>query len=355
MKHRVIIIGGGLAGLTAAYLLKKKGVNALILEANDRLGGRIYTKQYGDFSFELGATWVFQDEKLKILISELGLHIYPQYLSGDALINYAPTMETQKAPTDTLMQGAVYHKVQGGTGVIIQALADRVGDLNINTNSIVNEIDFSEDQCIITAKDGRTFEAECVILAVPPKVISEHITFSPSLGIEEILKSTHTWMGESTKFTVLFDQDYWRQRGLSGFVYSNYGLIREMQDHSTPEEQIFALLGFLQPINDLLLDFDKRRQKVIQELMELFDIKNENILAYDDCLWVEYFSNKMGISFNRALAPHQNNGHTEFLKAHFDGRLIFAGAETSPVNPGYMEGAVRSAHRAVALLNNIAS
>ncbi|MEQ8548908.1 MAG: NAD(P)/FAD-dependent oxidoreductase [Cyclobacteriaceae bacterium] len=350
MKEKVIIIGGGLAGLTVAHELKKQGVNALLLEACDRLGGRIFTKRTGELTFELGATWVFQDEQLKELINELGLDIYPQYLSGDALIKYAPTMALQQAPTDSLMHGAIYHKIAGGTGAIIQALADKLAPSRINLNSQVKSITYDGESITLRTQDGQQFETERLVIAAPPKVVSEQIEISPVLLIENILGSTHTWMGESTKFTVVFDQGFWRKQKLSGFVYSNYGLIREMQDHTSQDGKTFALLGFMQPSEEERQDFAKRKQAVMDELQELFGIRKENILGYDDYLWMDHFSNEAGENYNSALLPHQNNGHAEYLKAHFDGRLVFAGAETSPVNPGYMEGAVRSAHHAVGLL-----
>ncbi|MYA85456.1 MAG: FAD-dependent oxidoreductase, partial [Acidimicrobiaceae bacterium] len=38
--QRVVIVGGGFAGLSAAYTLKKRGITPLVLEALDRAGGR---------------------------------------------------------------------------------------------------------------------------------------------------------------------------------------------------------------------------------------------------------------------------------------------------------------------------
>jgi monoamine oxidase len=38
-NQKVIIIGAGLSGLMLAYVLKQKGIHALVLEANSRIGG----------------------------------------------------------------------------------------------------------------------------------------------------------------------------------------------------------------------------------------------------------------------------------------------------------------------------
>ncbi len=43
LDNKYIIVGGGLSGLTLAYQLSKKNINAYVLEASSRLGGRIQT------------------------------------------------------------------------------------------------------------------------------------------------------------------------------------------------------------------------------------------------------------------------------------------------------------------------
>ena len=59
-KQKVIIVGAGLAGLSAAYTLKKKGLSVVVLEARDRIGGRVDTRIVGDegLIIEGGAEWV---------------------------------------------------------------------------------------------------------------------------------------------------------------------------------------------------------------------------------------------------------------------------------------------------------
>jgi monoamine oxidase len=56
---RVVVIGAGLAGLAAAQALKAKGFAPLVLEARERIGGRVHTSTlWPDLPMDLGASWI---------------------------------------------------------------------------------------------------------------------------------------------------------------------------------------------------------------------------------------------------------------------------------------------------------
>nr|XP_015206611.1 PREDICTED: amine oxidase [flavin-containing] B-like isoform X1 [Lepisosteus oculatus] len=74
-KKDVIVIGGGLSGLSAAKLLKESGLNVLVLEARDRVGGRTLTVKGPEFQYvDLGGAYVgpTQNSILR-LAKELGV------------------------------------------------------------------------------------------------------------------------------------------------------------------------------------------------------------------------------------------------------------------------------------------
>jgi monoamine oxidase len=62
---RVIIVGGGIAGLVSAYELGKRGIATEVLEASDGWGGRVATALYGDHTFgEYGMQEIWADSPL---------------------------------------------------------------------------------------------------------------------------------------------------------------------------------------------------------------------------------------------------------------------------------------------------
>lgn len=74
----VLIIGGGIAGLSAARSLAEAGLRVTVLEARDRLGGRLYTQHVGQHPVELGAEFVHgKPEEILGLAAEGGVPIVP--------------------------------------------------------------------------------------------------------------------------------------------------------------------------------------------------------------------------------------------------------------------------------------
>ncbi len=79
----VIVVGGGLSGLTAARRLTEQGRKVVLLEARDRVGGRTYHGPIGARSFDLGAQFVGPtQDRVKALAAEFGLQLKPVFSTG---------------------------------------------------------------------------------------------------------------------------------------------------------------------------------------------------------------------------------------------------------------------------------
>lgn len=70
-----IVIGAGVAGLTAARLLAKAGRHVVVLEARDRVGGRVWTDRSNGLVTDLGASWIHGviDEPVSSAVEALGM------------------------------------------------------------------------------------------------------------------------------------------------------------------------------------------------------------------------------------------------------------------------------------------
>jgi protoporphyrinogen oxidase len=68
------VVGGGMAGMAAAYELKKAGFQVTVFETRDRVGGRIWTVRKGDFLMDLGtAVYLGTYREAVAMIHEVGL------------------------------------------------------------------------------------------------------------------------------------------------------------------------------------------------------------------------------------------------------------------------------------------
>jgi monoamine oxidase len=86
----VVVVGAGLAGLVAARGLSAHGASVVVLEARDRVGGRILNHELGDGKVvEVGGQWIGPtQDRLAALARELGVETFPTHNEGENVIEY---------------------------------------------------------------------------------------------------------------------------------------------------------------------------------------------------------------------------------------------------------------------------
>ena len=90
----VIVVGAGLAGLAAARAVSAAGASVLVIEARDRVGGRVLNHDIGDGKVvEVGGQWIGPtQDRLAELARELGVQTFPTHASGDNLLEYGGSL-----------------------------------------------------------------------------------------------------------------------------------------------------------------------------------------------------------------------------------------------------------------------
>ncbi len=340
-KEEIIIIGGGLSGLTLAYLLSKKNINSTILDASSRLGGRIQTVPGRlDTPMELGATWFSENHiNLITLLDELGLSKYPQYSKGKSLFQ-TKSFEPPQVFNVPESQEPSY-RISGGTQALINSLHSKSHLTNIKLNTRVKIINKSGNGLLLETDNNQKLYADKVILCLPPQLVSSQLTFSPALpdNVLEILPTVQTWMAGSVKFVLEYAVPFWRNKGYSGMLFSHSGIVTEMHDHTNHEKNKFGFTGFLSS-GSASYSKEVRKELVLKQLGKLLGAEASNPISYFDKVWTDEFVSGENQIINRS---HQNNGHPIFRESYLDKTIYFSGTESSSEYSGYMEGAIISA------------
>jgi monoamine oxidase len=268
-----LIIGGGIAGLTAARHLTEAGLRVTLLEARDRLGGRIYTHSTSEFPVELGAEFVHgRPEEILALAAEGAVPIVPvqgsfrRKINGewaeagnlmekvDQLFARLPAEEPDESfqyyldrsgedddikqqalryvegfhaadpslisarslrrdsEAEEAIEGDHQYRIASGYESLMRAVADRIdGKLcDIVMNTAVHEIVWRQGQVIARASSIE-YQAPRAIVTLPLGVLkSNSVLLSPALPEKQNAMS-FLEMGPVVRVSLCFQEKFWKR------------------------------------------------------------------------------------------------------------------------------------------------
>src|SRR3954449_10806699 len=85
--ERVVVVGAGISGLVAARALRLSGVDVVVVEGRDRIGGRTHTIELAGAAVDLGGSWIHDGagSPMLPLVDALGIERMPASNTGIAL------------------------------------------------------------------------------------------------------------------------------------------------------------------------------------------------------------------------------------------------------------------------------
>ena len=152
--------------------------------------------------------------------------------------------------------------------------------------------------------------------------------------------------GSVIKVQVGYETPFWREEGLSGFALSLDHELSVVLDNSPPDGSCGVLVGFLEGAHARrasLMTAEKRRQLVVNTLVQYFGAQAAEPFDIVERDWMAEIYTRG--CYGGRLGAGVWTQYGEAI-AQPVGRIHWAGAETSTIWNGYMEGAIRSGRRA---------
>lgn len=215
---KILIIGAGVTGITAGYILKQNNIDFEILEANSVHGGRVKkVAGFADFPIDLGAEWIHkwieaEPPLLKKLIADAEPN-FPTFQdnSDDYKVWSNGKLKTPKIlnffsgdSNDFKFSNATWFDFFDQL-VTASSLKE-----NIIYDSPVNEIDYRSDKITVQTTSGKKYEGNKVLITVPVTVLQDNdINFTPALPAKQIAAINKEHMPGGLKVFMEFSEKFY--------------------------------------------------------------------------------------------------------------------------------------------------
>lgn len=276
-KGKVIVIGGGAAGVYATYLFKQQFIDVTLLEASDKIGGRMgKLLGFADYPIDLGAQWmhgrssivgeIVANGNVQVTVDNTEYSYWFQNQMLNSLPKDISIFEGEDLPDVSFEQYAIDKGFSPDYQEIVESLAGDYGadandisvkmmnfeELNwssgdddykfketyfdaiishfgnqitalVKTQSIVNQIDYSQDQVSVSCTNGQVYTADKVLITVPITVLqSTDIQFNPILPNDKTTAFSKIGMGPGMKVFLKFSSKFFADNIYGGSVCAAY-------------------------------------------------------------------------------------------------------------------------------------
>ncbi len=395
---RAAVVGAGLAGLTAAYELQRAGADVVVLEARDRVGGRVWSRRLENGAVvEMGAEFLLPgNTAIRELAEQFGLGLWDKgmrYGSREPRGGIGTTVDEleaaagllgaalETAPPDLsarrflegvdIPEGAreallarveissassagevaardmagIAHvdrepapSIAGGNQRLALALAERLGRA-VRLRSAVERVAHSSEGVRVRAA-GAELEADACVVAVPASVL-DRIEFDPPLPAQLAAALSAVRYGHAAKLFVPLRRPAPPSAVMS--VPDRYWTWTATGDEDMVQPVVSAFAGSAGAL--ARLEVERGPERWLDLLAELrgdldLDRSGAVLSTWADDPWA------------RAVYSTSPPPELAELFARLVGRLAFAGEHLGGEFAALMEGAIRSGRRAAALLGS---
>ena len=338
----LVIVGAGISGLRAASRAQALGLEYVVLEARERIGGRAYAQA----GLDLGPSWVWpaHQPRVRALIESLDLRAFAQPETGALRYETSAGVQTLDFPK----RYADAARLEGGPYELARRMASALPPDRLTLGAQVHEVALAGEGIELRLADGQTRQARHVILAAPPRLIAGW-TFSPALPdpLRAALTRWPTWMAAHAKISLRYEAPFWREAGLSGSAVSQVGPLMEVVDHSDDAAGRYALFGFYGwPHGVRQRRAERLQTETLSQLERLFGAQAAHPL---EIAFKDWASDPFTATSADSPGPreHPSYGEPALSQTWLEGRLAFAGAEASQAHGGLIEGALEAADAAM--------